>query len=291
MPQLYRDFQSQAEIDVQYDPDHAAPVYAPYIAHAQSASRALRQSLPCALDVPYGATLAETLDIFPAEAPGAPVFVFVHGGYWRMLSSKDSSFAASGLRQRGITTVVVDYALCPQVSIEEITRQVRAAVAWTLRHIGEYGGDPSRVAIGGHSAGGHLAAMALQTAWAEDYGLPQDPLAGAVLISGLYDLRPLRWSYLQPVIQLDEGIVQRCSPLFGVRASRTPALVTWGADESSEFARQAAAWHAAYTALGSPASLQALAGANHYAVLEGFEDPRSLLCEWIANALGVPAAG
>ena len=291
MPFLYRDFQTQAEIDAQYNAGQSVPDFPRYGQRNATLSQQLRQSLPCTLDVPYGPTLAETLDIFPAApdgatSAGAPVFVFIHGGYWRALSSKDYSLVATGLRQRGITTVVVNYALCPQVSIEEIVRQVRAAVAWCLRNIAAHGGDPARMVVGGHSAGGHLTAMCLQTAWAADYGLPQDPLAGAVLISGLYDLRPLRYSYLQPMIQLDEGIVQRCSPLFGVRASRTPALVTWGGNESAEFARQSASWHGAYTALGSPATLQAVDGAHHFSVLDGFEDPGSPLCDWIARAVG-----
>lgn len=283
MPPLYRDFQTQAEIDAQYNAAQAVPDFPRYGQRNAALSQELRQSLPCQLDVPYGPTLAETLDIFPAAQPDAPVFVFIHGGYWRALSSKDYSLVATGLRRRGFTTVVVNYALCPQVSIEEITRQVRAAVAWTLRNIAAHGGDPARVVVGGHSAGGHLTAMCLQTAWAADYGLPQDPLAGAVLISGLYDLRPLRYSYLQPMIQLDEGIVQRCSPLFGVRASRTPALVTWGGNESPEFARQSASWHAAYTALGGSATLQAVEGAHHFSVLDGFEDPDSFLCREAAR--------
>lgn len=285
MPPLYRDFQTQAEIDAQYNAAQAVPDFPRYGQRNAALSQQLRQSLPCVLDVPYGPTLAETLDIFPAEQPHAPVFMFIHGGYWRALSSKDYSLVATGLRRRGVTTVVVNYALCPQVSIEEIVRQVRASVAWTLRNIAAHGGDPARVVMGGHSAGGHLTAMCLQSAWAADYGLPQDPLAGAVLISGLYDLRPLRYSYLQPMIQLDEGIVQRCSPLFGVRASRTPALVTWGGNESAEFARQSASWHAAYTALGGTATLQAVEGAHHFSVLDGFEDPGSMLCEWIAGAV------
>ena len=85
----------------------------------------------------------------------------------------------------------MNYALAPSVSIDEITRQARASLAWVLRYIGEYGGDPERAAIGGHSAGGHLTAMGLQTRWAEDYGLPRDPFKAAVLVSGLFDLQPL----------------------------------------------------------------------------------------------------
>ena len=95
-------------------------------------------------------------------------------------------------------------------------------MAWVLRHIDRHRGDPKRVAPGGHSAGAHLTAVCLQTLWVEEYGLPRDPLAAAVLVCGIYDLRPLRYSNLQPQIQLDEGIVQRNSPQFAVRPARRP---------------------------------------------------------------------
>lgn len=282
---LYRSFDSQAQIDAQYNPslalaDQAAPGRH-YVAKAQQA----RAQLRCVLDVPFGPTRAETLDIFPADVPNAPVFVFIHGGYWRALSSKEFSGVALGLQPLGITTVVINYALCPFVNIDEITRQARAAVAWTLRNIGQYGGDPARVAVGGHSAGGHLAAMCLQTRWAEDYGLPEDPLAAAVLVSGLYDLEPLRYSYLQPQIQLDDGVIRRNSPAFSVRACKTPTWITWGGAETTEFARQASTLHSAWVAAGNEARLEAQPGADHFTAIHGFEMSESSLCQWLASTL------
>ena len=212
MPTLYREFDTQAALDAQYNPSAGLPPGVnpalPYVEAAQQARSTLRHTL----DVPFGPTLHETLDIFPADTPNAPVFVFIHGGYWRAFSSKEFSGVALGLQPLGITTVVVNYALCPWVSIDEITRQCRAAVAWTLRNIQRYGGDPTRVAVGGHSAGGHLSAMCLLTDWARDYGLPRDPLKAGLLFSGLFDIAPLRYTYLQPMIQLDDGVVRRQSP-------------------------------------------------------------------------------
>jgi arylformamidase len=217
------------------------------------------------------------------------VFVFIHGGYWRRFAAADYHLVALGLVPLGITTVCVDYSLCPKVTIDEITRQCRAALAWTLRRIGEHGGDPARVAVGGHSAGGHLGAMCLETHWDEDYGLARDPLAAAVLVSGIYDLEPLRYSYLQPSIQLDDGIVRRNSPMFRVRPSATPALLTWGADESEEFARQSSEFHAAWRAAGNPGELLPQPGANHFSAIDGFADPQSALCRWLAARLGAGA--
>ena len=279
-------FVSSPEIDAQYNAAAAVADSAEQLRrHGELSAEALAR-LRCIEGIAYGPTLDETLDVFPAERPASPVFVFIHGGYWRRFAARDYHLVALGLVPRGITTVVVDYSLCPKVTIDEIVRQCRAAVAWTLRRIGEHGGDPARVAVGGHSAGGHLTAMCLGARWDEDYGLARDPLAGAVLVSGIYDLEPLRFSYLQPSIQLDDGIVRRNSPMFGVRPCATPALVTWGADESAEFARQATQYHAAWQGAGNRGELLPLVGANHFTAVEGLADPGSTLSRWIAARLG-----
>ncbi len=285
MTTLYRDFIDPAQIDAQYKASAAVPDAMALMRGYTERSRQARERLRCSLDLPFGPTLDETLDVFPADAPGAPVFVFIHGGYWRAFTSKDFSFVALGLQPLGITTVVASYSLCPKVTIDEITRQARAAVAWTLRRSDVHGGDPARVAVGGHSAGGHLTAMCLQARWAEDYGLPADPIEAAVLVSGVYDIEPLRHSYLQPDIQLDDGIVRRNSPLFAVRPCRTPALITWGAEESTEFRRQSEELHAAWQGAGNASELLPQAGANHFTAIDGFADPASPLCRWLADRL------
>lgn len=287
MTPLYRTFRTQAEIDAQYNASLRVPDAQAEMRRYVERSRHARETLPCTLDVPYGPTRAETLDIFPAAGTAAPVFVFLHGGYWRALSAKDFSCVALGLQPLGITTVVANYALCPAVTIDEIVRQVRAAVAWVLTRIDARGGDPGRVAVGGHSAGGQLTAMCLQTAWEADYGLAADPLAAGVLVSGVYDLAPLRWSYLQPAIQLDADLIRRNSPLFTVRPSTTPILITWGDDESDEFLRQALAYHAAWQEAGNDSTLMPQPDTHHFSAIHGFEDSGSALCRWLAQALRV----
>lgn len=288
MPALYRQFTTQAEIDAQYDVEQSVPDFTVYARHYTEESRLARHRLRAELDVPYGPTRDETLDIFPAADPKAPVFVFIHGGYWRALSSKEFSCVALGLNQLGITTVVVNYALAPRVTIDEITRQARAACAWVLRHIGHHGGDPARVVVGGHSAGGHLTAMCVQTPWAQDYGLPQDPFRGAVMVSGLFDLRPLRYSNMQPLLQIDDGVIQRCSPLFHVRSTPTPALITWGGDEPDEFRRQSDRYLEGWKDAGNRAKRWEQAQANHFTAIYGFEDPKSPLCQWVLQAANTP---
>lgn len=285
MPTLYRNFQTQAEIDEQYNPSLKLANPAAAGQHYIETAQRTRDTLPCHLDVAYGPTLAETLDIFPARQPNAPVFVFIHGGYWRALSAKEFSGVALGLNALGITTVVVNYALCPHVSLDEITRQARASIAWVVRNIAAYGGDPQRIGIGGHSAGAHLAAMCLQASWTHDYGLPENPIAAALLFSGLYDLAPLRYSYLQPQIQLDQGIIERNSPAFRTRVCPTPTWITWGGEESTEFARQSEMLHTASQALGNPTELASISGADHFTVIHGLEFPDSAVSQWLSRHL------
>jgi len=129
--------------------------------------------------------------------------------------------------------------------------------------------------------------MALQTDWADDYGLPQDPFVAALPFSGLYDIEPLRYSYLQPQIQLDDGIIRRNSPAFLVRPCKTPIWITWGGAESSEFARQSALYHQAWQAAGNTSELREVPGADHFTVIGGLEDAHSPVCDWLAQKLGV----
>ena len=124
-------------------------------------SAAARARLDCRLDVAYGSTPAETLDLFPSAAPGSPVVMFIHGGYWRALSSKEFSFVAGGLVPHGITVAVMNYALCPAVTIAEITRQSHAAVAWLAENAWRFSGDPTNLFAAGHSAGGQQVGMLL----------------------------------------------------------------------------------------------------------------------------------
>jgi arylformamidase len=289
MPTLHGAFETQAQIDAQYNPSLQVADPAAELRHYVERSAQARSGLAHRLSQPYGPTLAETLDVFPADRPGAPVFVFVHGGYWRALSAGDFSCVALGPQRRGFATVVINYALCPWVTIDEIVRQVRSAIAWTWRHAPEFNGDPDRIVLAGHSAGGHLGAMALHTDWAGDYGLPVDPLRGAWLVSGLYDLQPLRWSYLQPVIQLDDRTIARQSPVRTLRACATPLQLVWGGLESAEFARQSTDYAALWRAAGNTVDAQALPGLHHFSAIHAFEDADSAACQWLAERAATAA--
>ncbi|RZO10733.1 alpha/beta hydrolase [Pseudomonas moorei] len=288
---LYRDFVQQEEIDLQYDCESSLNM-PPIIDWVVGSSKKTRDDLVCHLDQRFGPTLDETVDIFPAEEPNAPVLIIIHGGWWRVTSSKEWSFLARGPVGLGFTVVVTNYSLCPKVSIDEITRQTRAAVAWVHGNASRFNGDPDRIFVAGHSAGGHLVGMLAITDWSGEYGLPNDVVKGGIPISGLFDLRPFRHSWLQPKLQLNYDTIERQSPLFHVPAdtSKFPMLITLGGDEPEEFHRQSKTFADAWAASGGFVRLLDQPGKNHFTALEGFESAESELCrailELVANREG-----
>jgi arylformamidase len=239
------------------------------------------------LDVRYGDGPNETLDVFPAGA-GAPVLVYVHGGYWRSLDKSDFSFVAPSLVADGAMVVVPNYALCPAVTIEDITLQMVKAVAWTWRHAADYGGDPGRMALVGHSAGAHLAAMLLSCRWKQvDEDLPLHPLAGALAISGLYDLEPLRLTaFLQSDLRLTPSQVNRLSPAFFPRPKAGKLHAVVGAQESDEFLRHNQLIRDQWGPTAVPVC-ETLAGTNHFTVLKSLADPHGRLHELALRLVGL----
>ena len=276
-------------LDAQYNnrarvPDHAA-VMARW---AQASALARSGAASAQLDVRYGDGAGETLDIFPAANPNAPVLVFIHGGYWRGLDKADHSFVAPSFNADGAAVVVPNYALCPAVSIEHITLQMAAAVAWVWRHAAGFGGDPSRIALVGHSAGGHLAAMLLCCRWKEvDDELPAQPVSGALALSGLYDLEPLRHTpMLQADLQLTPSSVARLSPAFFPRPKRTKLYAAVGLDESDEFLRQNTLIRDVWGPTAVPVC-ETVPGSNHFTVLNQLADPRSRVHQLALRLLGL----
>lgn len=270
---LYRDFASQEAIDAAYDPMRGQDPAA-LLADWRARSAASRERHRVTLDVPYGPTLAERMDIFHAEGTAegerAPCHLFFHGGYWRSLSHKEFSFVVDDLVAAGISVAVVNYALCPTVRFCEVVRQSRAALAWVHQHAASLGVDPHQLSISGHSAGGHLCAMLLATDWEGEYGLPSDLIRGALCVSGLYDLGPFPWSWLQPKLQLDGRDVVEFSPI--AQACRVPASVKLaaGGRESTEFARQMRAYAEHLDAQGASVEPGVLEEDDHFTILEHY---------------------
>ena len=284
---LYRDFATQEELDAQYNLTAMLPeAAARYEAFCWRESEDVRASLEHRLDVPFGPTLAEHVDVYPA-GENAPVLVYVHGGFWCLRTSKEFGFVARGPVSRGVATVATNYDLCPRVTIDEIVRQTRAAVAWAYKNAASFGGDPARIHVAGHSAGGHLVAMLLATDWEGEYGLPCDVIKGATAISGLYDLAPFPYTFLQPKLQLGYDQIFRNSPILHIPESAPPLLVAYGDIETDEFKRQSEEHLDAWRTKGLDGEILILQGKNHYEVIDGFLDAESPLCSAILGQMGV----
>jgi len=280
---LYRQFATQEEIDDQYNVERSIEDPKPYFEFFVRESAKARDELDCMLDISFGPTMEETVDVFPAADASAPILLFIHGGYWRRLSSKEFSLVARGLIRCGITVIVTNYALCPRVTIPEITRQSRAALSWARRTELNYAGDRDRIYICGHSAGGHQVARLLCTNWEGDYGLPQNVIKGGYSISGLFDISPLRYSWLQPLLQLDEDVIQCESPQFHIPVSAPPLVADVGGVESDEFRRQSREYMDAWQAAGLQGVYTEQVGKNHFSAIEGFIDGDSDLCKAVCG--------
>lgn len=283
---LYRDFTSQEEIDQQYNVELSVPDFTIYADLYINESARARKELNCHLDMRFGPTVEETVDIFPAEDPNAPILVFIHGGYWRILSSKEFSLVAHAPVAAGYTVVVTNYSLCPKVTISEITRQSRAALAWLYQTDFEFNGNRNEIYVSGHSAGGHQTGMLLNTDWENEYGLPADIIKGGLSISGLFDLSPLRYSWLQPKLLLTHEIIQQQSPQFHIPDKAPQLSLTVGGDEPPEFQRQSADYHKAWSAKGLKSIHAPLKGKNHFDALDGFLDTNSALMNMVNNLRG-----
>lgn len=267
--------------DAMYNPRAQVPQFAEHLAAWARRSQQVRGAAPCRLDLAYGPGAGETLDVFPAAARGAPVLVFLHGGYWRALDKSDHSFVAPAFTQAGACVVVPNYALCPgtarsPVSVAHITLQMVRALAWTWRSIARYGGDPRRITVAGHSAGGNMAAMMLACRWrAAAADLPADLVRNALSVSGLHELESIRRTpMLQVSLRLTPRQALQGSPAWMPRPAHGVLCSLVGGDESSEFRRQNALIRQSWGAATVPVC-EVLPGLNHFSILESLAQPGS----------------
>ncbi len=260
-----------------YNNRELVPDHAQYFARWAEDSQRARSTMTCHIDLRYGDMPGETIDLFPARKGDGSCMMFIHGGYWRSLDKRDFSFLAPAFVGGGISLAVVNYDLCPRVSMDEIVRQMLRASRWLWLHAEDYGMDQDRLYVSGHSAGGHLTAMLMCALWPRfDRSLPRDLWKGGLAISGLYDLRPLpQVEWLNVDLRLDEAAAVRLSPAFMPAATRAPVMTCVGGDESSEFLRQNALlgerWRGAF------AGDIPMPGKNHFSVVDGLAEPSSAL--------------
>ena len=259
----------------EYNNRELVPEHPKFIARWTETAARARSTLSCQLDLRYGSQPGETLDLFPARNGDGTTLMFIHGGYWRAFDKKDFAFLAPAWVDAGVSFVVVNYDLCPRVSMDEIVRQMLRASRWLWLNAGRYGLDRDRLYVAGHSAGGHLTAMLMSALWpAFDPALPKDLWKGGLAISGLYDLRPMiEVDWLNGDLRLDNESALKVSPAFLPPATRAPVMTCVGGNESSEFHRQNALlghrWRAVI------AEDIPMPGTNHFSVIDGLAEPQS----------------
>ena len=278
---------SPAWYDEQYNNRARIPEHPAILRHWAESSAAARLRHADLVERAYGELPRERLDLYPPRAGSAPVLVYIHGGYWRALDKRDQSYLAPPFVDAGAMVVMPGYSLCPEVGIDTIAQQMTQALAWVHRHAADWGGDPTRIVVAGHSAGGHLAALLLACDWtrvAPD--LPADLVKAALSVSGIYDLEPLRHApFLAGDIRLDEKLARRLSPAWmPAPAGRLASIV--GGDESEEFHRQASLIAQAWGPAVVSSSL-AVPGRNHMSVLDELADPASATHRLALELLGL----
>jgi arylformamidase len=231
------------------------------------------------LDIAYGESSAERLDYFPTPRSGAPLLVFIHGGWWRSLDKSDFSFVAPAYTRAGYNVALTNYTLAPKASIADIVREQLRALAWLYHHADAYDFDRDRIVVAGHSAGGHLAAMMLAAMWpALDNSLPSDLVKGGILMSGLYDLEPVRHAdFVNVDLKLTENDIAPLSPARMPQSHAAPFVTAVGALESEEFHRQTQSLADAW----KPNHRQdvPLPESNHLTICDAFATPGHALHE------------
>ena len=278
---------NQAELDRQYNSRDTVPDFTVFTKRYAELTLEAKAGSACVENLRYDDGADETFDFYPAALTGgaqsnasntgAPVLVFLHGGDWRTLSKDDSGFAAPAFNAAGVAFIALNFSLVPALTIPQMGAQVQRALAWIARNIAAHGGDPARIFIAGHSSGANLVAQLLITDWAEEFDLAPDLIKGATFISGLGDLEPVRRSFRNAHLKLNDAMVQAVSLLQHAPRARCPLLVAFGANEMPEYRRQSQAVAAHWRRHGLPVKAFKLPERNHFDAVLEWGDPASAL--------------
>ena len=265
---LYRGM-DRAQLDAAYDNRAAVKDFVEIRTGWDGRAAEIRRAHPLHLDIPYGETSRERLDLFFTANPNAPTLAFIHGGYWQLANSDKENYAflAEGILPIGINLAMIEYTLAPAARMDRIVAEAQRAIHWLAEHLGDYGADPGRLYVAGHSAGGHLTAMTM----------PLRVVRGGLAISGIYDLEPIRLNYLNEKLGLDATEAERNSPLLHLPPMAGELIVAYGSGELPELCRQSIDYAHAWTERGLAGHLMPVDGANHFTVLETLARPDGAL--------------
>jgi len=277
---------SPEQLEVQYNNRAAVPEHVEIAENWARDSSDIRQNAACQLDLAYGSRAREKIDLFHCGTPLAPLLIYVHGGYWQRMDKRDYSFVCKQFLNKGINVALLGYDLCPSVSLDEIVQQIRNACVWLWKNAGKFGFDQDSIFISGHSAGGHLSAMALVTVWQNlDASLPPIVIQGGIAISGLYELQPLRYTSINDALSLDSSSAIQYSPIFLSPPATIRLLLTVGALESDELRRQTLSFSKSWQEKVSQLTSLEVPGVNHFTILDCLVDPSHPLFQNAVNLI------
>jgi arylformamidase len=274
MTAIYRGM-DRAALDAAYDNTAAVADVQTYRTQWWDRSAAIRAEPTAQLDLRYGERPRAMLDYFPAQAD-APLFVFIHGGYWQRNEKERFAFVVPGPRAHGINVATVGYTLGPDARMTEIVGEIAQALSYLADHAGALGLDRARIFVGGWSAGGHLTAAVAD----------HPAVRGALPISGIFDLEPIALGVLNDKLSLSAEEIERLSPLRNMPARLAPQKLFVGAAELPELRRQSEEYFQALQARGLPATLQQLAGQNHFSIMEELARPDGALTRGLVELIG-----
>ena len=256
-------------LEAQYNNRALVPEHPAIFERWRRDSASFRDSARCTLDVAYGSTLREKLDVFHASNPRGTV-IFIHGGYWRSLDKSDFSFVARPFVDAGLSVVAINYRLCPSVTVGDIVEDCRQAVAFILAKGAAHDLLVERVALVGHSAGGHLVAMQYATDWRARQ-CDATCIIGGMALSGVYDLEPLLDCSMNADLRLDHHTARLSSPIRLAPLLNEPLHLASGANESNAFREQSRMLAAAWPLICE--TPEEIDGANHFTVVDRFVEP------------------
>lgn len=265
----------QAELDAAYTQHNWAPNQSEVLARYKSASDRFRSSRKPPMRLRYGPSETQMLDIWGPDKSNGKVLIFIHGGAWSGGSAAEYSFVAKPFLDAGVTVVIPDFNTVQEMNgnLEPMAAQIRNVIAFTFRSARSWGANPKQIFIAGHSSGSHLAGVALTSDWSI-LDLKQDIIKGGVLLSGMYDLKPVRLSSRSRYINFTDGMEESMSPQRNLDYLSAPLILVYGLKESPEFKRQTVDFAAAAQKTKKKAEV-ITADLNHFELLESFVDPNS----------------